>query len=315
VLTFGIVEVNRAAAQAEATRILTLPDDVLVGLDMFTADIINFTTTPEGAPVVRFDSPLSVNEGDAFDVVAMITDPEDDAFTFSWDLDDDEMFDEMPGVDTYAVLEGTTDGPNALRVGIRASDGTNTNERYRTITIENVDPMITSTAPRATSVGAMYEYQMVAVDPGGVMDPLTYEVVTGPETLVVDDAGLVTWVSSDLDITLSGEAHRVVVRVADDDDGVADEEWEISVSPNRQPTAPRAVYPLDRVRLDVIPRLTVENASDPDFDSITYFFEIDRSQMFDSGDLQASGPTESGVGFTAGGRSHWGWRHHSPPQR
>ena len=144
----------------------------------------------------------------------------------------------------------------------------------------------------------MYEYQMEATDPGGMLDPLVYEVVLGPETLTVSDTGLVTWVPSDLDITLPGEAHRVVLRVSDDDEGSAEEEWEISVSPNRPPTAPRPIYPLDRLRLDLIPRLTVENASDPDFDDLMYFFEVDRSEMFDSPDLQASGEVAAGTGFT-----------------
>ena len=298
VMSFAIVHQNRAMAAAEAARILTLPEDAIVGLDPFEADIVNFALAPEGAPRITFTSPATALEGESFAISVAVEDPEMDPVTYSWDLDGDEVFDEMPGVASITVPADTTDGPGVVRYGVRATDGMNTYERYRTVTIENVTPMITSTAPRTTSVGAAYEYAMAVTEPAGMLDPLLFEVATGPESLTVDEMGVVRWMPNELDVTLPGEAHRVVVLVNDGDEGIAMEEWEIMVDPNRPPRSPRPLFPIEMRPLDSSPELTAQNASDPDFDTLSYHFELDIADTFDSPSLVSSGPLEGGIGFT-----------------
>jgi len=275
------------------------------GAGAYNAALRNFAagadsgSSDPGAPTIEFSDLRGADEGSAFMLTVTITDPEGDMANWSWDTDDDGEFGELADMASYAVLAGTTDGDMRMRVGVQAVDASgNTSSLYRSINIANVPPMITSTAPRGTSVGAAYTYQLEVDEPGGAMDPLTFEVVTGPETLVVSETGLVSWMPSDLDVSLPGEAHPVMVRVSDDDEGTDEEAWEISVSPNRPPTAPRPLYPLSMLPLDELPMLSVENATDANFDPLTYFFEVDRSETFDSPDLQASGTVESGIGYT-----------------
>src|SRR5690606_33345454 len=76
--------------------------------------------------------------------------------------------------------------------------------------------------------------------------------------------------------------------------------WELSVSPNRAPMAPTPIYPTDRIGIvDRAPRLAAANAEDLDFDPITYLFEIDTVDTFDSPALRTSEPLAPTPGFTA----------------
>lgn len=49
-LTFALQYPNQAAAQAEAMRLLMMPEDAIVGLDEYAADIVNFALASETAP-------------------------------------------------------------------------------------------------------------------------------------------------------------------------------------------------------------------------------------------------------------------------
>lgn len=300
IMTFAIMTSNRTVAQAEARRLVELPDDALAGIDAYLDDIINFNVNPAGAPRVMFTGPYEVNEGDAVTVDLAVMDPEGDPATWSWDLNDDGTFGEMPGATTYTVAAGTTDGPGAIRIGVEATDGTNTSQRYRTISVVNVDPMITSSPDTITSVGASYRYQIEVLEPGGALDPLAYSVTAGPTNMVVGGSGLVTWTPRETDVTTAGETIRIAVQVADDDGAVDTQEWEMTVSPNHAPTSPRPEYPVDDIGiLDPQPRLVAGNASDLDRDPLVYFFELDAVDTFDSAMLVQSPGVPETPGFTA----------------
>lgn len=59
---------------------------------------------------------------------------------------------------------------------------------------------------------------------------------------------------------------------------------------NRAPSTPVIVYPQEGESIDERrPEILVENATDPNHDLISYLFELDRSQAFDSEDYQFSG--------------------------
>src|SRR5690606_10241728 len=175
----------------------------------------------------------------------------------------------------YTIPAGSTDGDGVVRVGVQASDGTNTTERYRSISVRNVEPTITSSPDTLTSVGAMYRYQIEVDDPGGDLDPLTYAVTAGPSSMVVSDTGLVSWTPRETDVTGPEDPITVQVSVDDGDMGTATQMWELTVSPNRVPSDPTPVFPIGGIGiLDPAPRLVVSNASDPDRDPLVYYFAI-----------------------------------------
>lgn len=288
-LTFAIQKTPRADVTTEAMRLSEPGDDALLGLDEYLDDIINFSIAPSGAPRVMFDAPFSADEGAEITINATVTDLEGDTATWSWDVNGDGTFGDMPGATRYVVPAGTTDGPTtAVRVGIRATDGVNTVERYRSIAINNLPPIITSPLPPiVTGVGANYLHQFEATDPAGAADPLTYTIVRGPEGMAISRTGLLQWIPASGDVTRPDSPLSIEVAIGDGDMGSASQTWQLTVSPNRTPTAPIPLYPVGDVGLvDKRPRLVVSNASDPDYDTLTYTFEIDRVNTFDSPALQ-----------------------------
>ncbi len=69
---------------------------------------------------------------------------------------------------------------------------------------------------------------------------------------------------------------------------------------NEPPLAPLVYTPMNGATItDSSALLVVENASDPDNDELTYYFELDRTATFDSADKQASTAIMSGTATTA----------------
>lgn len=300
-LHFAIQKNSREETWTEAMRLVEGPDDAMVGLDDYLDSIQNFGVATPGAPRVRFTGPFSAVEGDAIDIAVAVEDLEGDTYTFTWDLDGDRTFGDMPGATTYSVPAGTTDGPSAIRVGVEATDSAgNTSQRYRTVQITNADPRITSSPPLVTAVGMNLRYALTVEDPAGTMDAPTYSIVTGPSRMSITTDGVVQWTPTASDVTPPGRTITITVGVDDGDGGSAQQSWQMTVSPDRQPTPPTLAYPIDMISIaDATPRLAVGNSEDLDLDPLTYSFEIDTVDTFDSPDLRQSGPIAEMAGFTS----------------
>lgn len=288
---------------------------------VFNGAIRNFAAggdsamTEPGAPDIEFGEVRSVDEGAAFTLDVTIRDLEGDTATWSWDTDDDGEFGELSGMSSFDVAAGTTDGPGSLRIGVQATDaGGNTATRYRRVSFRNIEPMITSSPGTFSSVGAPYIYQIEVLDPGGALDAPTFTLTNAPARMVVSDTGRITWTPNETEVTVASETISVEVVVNDGDDGTAMQAWEMTVSPNRIPSPPSPVFPVDVLITDSAPRLAAANAVDQDRDTLTYFFQLDSVDTFDSPALQESGPIPEGIGFTswepgelARGQT-WHWR-------
>lgn len=300
VLCYALQNNSRADAATEAAALAEGPDDALVGLDEYTDQIINFAFAIPGAPVVHFSSVTTAPEGEDIAVMAEVMDLEGDAVSFSWDTDDDGAFGELPGATTFTIPGDTTDGPGSRRVGITATDGTNSITRYRTITISNRVPDIISIADQTmTGIDAAYEYQIVASDAAGDRDPLMYSVQQGPTGMSVNNRGLVTWMPTSANVTSDGHPIHVRVAVNDGDNGEATQEWDLSVLPNHAPTNIALLYPTEASGVrELMPRLVVQNSYDADGETVQYQFQIDTVESFDSPALQDSGMVEQSSGIT-----------------
>lgn len=300
VLTFALQNNSRTDAAAEAASLADPSDQALTGLDEEVDDIINFSFAIPGAPRVVFTSASTADEGDEIAVTAEVTDLEGDPVTFSWDTDDDGTFGELTGMTSYTISGDSTDGPAQRRVGITATDGTNSITRYRSISIRNVAPVITSEATvTLTGIDADYQYPIVAHDAAGTRDPLTYAVVTGPEHMSVSATGVVSWIPTSRDVTSDGHPIHIVVSVSDGDEGTTTQEWDVDVLATHAPTNPTPVYPVENggVR-ETMPRLVVQNSSDADLDTVRYQFQIDTVATFDSAALQDSDWVDEGTALS-----------------
>jgi MYXO-CTERM domain-containing protein len=267
------------------------------GAGAFNAALRNFAAASEGAasepgaPLVRFTSPFAADEGDDITISAEITDEEGDTVMFSWDLDGDGVFGDSPGETEVTIPAGSTDGPVSLRIGIEATDGVHTSQRTRSIRISNVAPEILSTPPSVAAIGQHVHYHLVVADPAGAADPLTYELVSGPPSGLVTADGYFDWTPTESEVTAVGTSTTVTIEVSDGDMGTTRHSWPMMVLNDHAPTDPSPQYPtLGVALLDSSPRLVVADSIDIDGDALTYYFEIDRVETFDSDELQTSGP-------------------------
>lgn len=310
-LSFAVQANNNAAAMAEAQRIAALPSDVTVGLGSLRCGLTNARVG--GAPCAVLAAPGTVDEGAEIVVRADVSDLEGDPVTWSWDLDGDGVFGEMPNAPTYTVPAGTTDGDDELSFAVEASDGTNVEVARHTIIIVNVPPTIVSEPP-LEATGGVYRYQVVVEEPGGANDPVTFRLGGSlPPGMTITDTGLIEWIPPP---QARGRSYRVVVRTLDDDLAQDLQEWELSVSTNVMPASPTPVSPLDLVRLPEGEPVTLvaENASDPDGDVLAYFFELSPTSSFSGEGLLGSGEVDAGETTTSWTtpaplpRGVWYWR-------
>ncbi len=263
----------------------------------YNSALRNFAAAAEGAasepgaPLVRFTSPFAADEGAEITISAEITDAEGDAVLFSWDLDGDGTFGDSPGMSEVTIPAGTTDGPTSLRVGLEATDGVHTTQRTRSIRIANIAPDVLSTPPTVAAIGQHVHYHLVVADPAGAADPLTYDLVTGPPTAHVTADGYFDWTPTESEVTAVGTATSIHIEIDDGDMGTTRHDWQMRVLNDHAPTDPSPQYPILSIAvLDRTPRLVVSDAIDIDGDTVTYFFELDRVETFDSEALQSSGP-------------------------
>lgn len=303
-VTFAIQHDDRASAAAEAARIMAFPADALEGMRPYASDVVNFALGVKGPGIAEEGAEITLEVNSAVF---------SDTATWSWDLDNDGTYGEMPNVATYTVPAGTTDGPGELIFGLEIVDGTETIVFPKRIHITNVAPTITSEPP-SVATGAQYRYQIEVEEPGGAADPLVYRLGGSPPPgMEISAEGLVSWRPP---AGARGRTFSAAVRVLDDDGGQDVQTWEITVGENTPPEPPNPVSPLNFAQVDPAAPivLVAENGSDPDGDLLTYSFQIAptsdfRAGLIGSGDVPegADGMTSWTVpeGLTPGG---WYWR-------
>ena len=297
-MTFAIQESNRAASHAEAMRVMALPADALADADAYVGNVVNFPIG--GAPLIRFTAPDSVMEGEPFMIEVEVTDREGDAATWSWDTDGDMMFGESADMATLMIPAGTTDGDSSYDVSVESSDGMNTRIASVSVAITNVEPTITSTPPATAQIRRVYEYTPVIEDPAAALDPLEFELIQGPDGLVMDTMGTITWTPEP---DVRAMTFPVEFTVRDGDGGSATQMWDVMVSENTPPSTPVLVSPIDQETVTPEARvpLILMNATDPDGDALSYYFRLDQRTSFASENLMES----SEVMEDASGMTQW----------
>ncbi|UJR79189.1 Internalin [Sandaracinus amylolyticus] len=247
-------------------------------------------------PVIAFTSPTAIDEGREVTLQVTVTDPEGAPVTWSWDTNFDNVFGEHPGASAFTLPATATDGPSSVRIGVRASDGTETTTVYRTITVANLGPEITSFPLTSGAVRREYRYELRTSDPAGERDPITYALTARPTGMEIV-GGLITWTPT---IDQRGRAFDVSVRASDGDGAVDTQSWTIEIARNTAPSVPVLVSPIARERLaaDEPVTLVVENAVDPDGDPLAYFFRLSRESQFDPGRVIGSGEVAQQSGDT-----------------
>ncbi len=123
------------------------------------------------APVANAGGPYNISEGDGITLDASASSDLDlDTLTYSWDINNDTVFDDVTGVSptlTWAQLQsfGINDD-GVYTITVKADDGTVSNSASTTITVDNVAPTLIATGTGSALEGAAYTLNLSAIDPG-----------------------------------------------------------------------------------------------------------------------------------------------------
>ena len=243
--------------------------------------------------------PETALEGEEITVEVMVTDREGDPPTWSWDLDDDEMFGEAVDMGSHTIAAGTTDGDSTLRLGVLASDGMEERVRYWTVSVTNVPPTFDSSPPVTAQVRREYAYAPEVTDPGGELDPIVFTLVSGPDGMAFREDGTLAWTPEP---DVRGMTFPVEITASDDDEGETVQRWDLYVNENNPPTPPTPIRPIERASESTAApvNLVVTNGTDADDDTLQYFFRLDQVSTFDSPLLMESPTvTEGPDGMTS----------------
>ncbi len=101
------------------------------------------------APSVDAGGPYAVAEGGSVTLSATGSDPEGDALTYAWDLDNNGTYETAGQTVTYSA----GDGPASPTVGVRVSDGSTSATDTATVNVSNVEPRATFNAPDSATAG------------------------------------------------------------------------------------------------------------------------------------------------------------------
>ena len=126
---------------------------------------------------------------------------------------------------TMGVKGGASASSRLLFGGLGPSDGLGgliDDVRLYAVIGDNSPPRITSVAATQGSVGQLYRYPVIAIDPDD--DPLSYELLSAPAGLEIDGAsGLIEWIPE------AAGAFEVIVRVTDGRGGADEQGFIIGV--------------------------------------------------------------------------------------
>lgn len=282
--------------------------------DAPTAPTLN--SPQDGAEAGTLAPELTVNNA---------TDPDQDVLTYIFEIDKMETLDsadlqQSPGIQEGAA--GTTSWtPAALddntgyywRAGA-CDPGRNCawmSTAHFFVNRVNEPPSVPDiSAPPNGALVTKFQPVLVvsnAVDPDG--DPLTYEFelyadetmnapVTSRTGIVEESDDTTPW---QVDVALQNDQTYFWRARSRDNEGLASDWSELftfSISTaNAAPSAPAILAPLDGAAVQTLePALVIYNASDPDQDAISYYFDIDRGPTFNSTALQRSDRLPAGVG-------------------
>ena len=120
-------------------------------LGNITRFLLNAPEPPNQAPIAAISSSLTWQEGIPLFISAEgSSDPEGDALTYAWDLDNDGAYDDGTGFTAIGWFEDN--GSYTVRLRVTDSKGA-VSTASQPVTITNMDPMMTFTAPASVGEG------------------------------------------------------------------------------------------------------------------------------------------------------------------
>ena len=192
-------------------------------------------TVVNRAPNIVLIMDDQIDEGSEITLRAEVSDPGNDPIYLEWDLDGDgvpELIDESSVEDGAAERTFSFADDGRYNVSVWASDDDGASQQASaSVTVENVAPsLLAGYTPLPAREGEQYASVIPVFDPAGAADPLTYQLLAGPENIDLDPVtGLLLWTPT-YDEYLASPT-LLTIRVSDGDNGVLELNLSITVRP------------------------------------------------------------------------------------
>ncbi len=191
-------------------------------------------------PVIAPIGDQRVNLGGTLTVDADATDSDVPQQTLVFSLDASApagaAIDPASGVITWTPNSGHGIGPHVFTV--RVSDGVATVSRTFNVTV-NVAPTLDAVTDKAIDEGAALNVPLVASDPNGANDTLTFSIQSGPTGASINaQTGVLTWTPSE---SQGPQSHSITVRVTDSGGLFAERTFNVQVNEVNSPPVIAAI--------------------------------------------------------------------------
>jgi len=171
-------------------------------------------------PNITTTAPTTVTEYEQYTYNPTATDPETD--TVTWSLENEPtgmLINATSGAITWTPAEVATSGAVTL-VANDGNGGTDTEVFTVAVSLQNLPPDITSTAPTTATEGVAYSYNPVAVDPDLPADTLVWSLTGAPSGMTINSStGAISWTPDN-----NSPASATFTLTVDDQAGGTDEE-------------------------------------------------------------------------------------------
>lgn len=294
---------GKVKSKGEGTALYTAPDqpcgaEVIVavgdGKGGVTSHTWNVTIVrPENPPVIESYTPsqteFSVNVGSVTDFSVVVSDPDGDPLSYSWEATEGTL----EAVDSSAQWTAPSEpGSAVITVTVSDSRGGVAAQAWDVV-ITAQSPIIEGFSPEQEEltvyVGTVTDFSVAASDPDG--DPLSYSWEATAGTLEAEDSSTAKWTAPDQ----PGSA-AVTVTVSDGKGGYASRTWNVTVI-NRSPVISAHVPAEDALTANAGSVIEFSiTASDPDGDSLSYAWEATNGTLEaeDSGTAKWTAPRRLG---------------------
>ncbi len=210
----GQLEVSHAYADnGTFTATLIVSDEVGADSDALVVTVQNV------APVANAGGNRTINEGTPFTFPGQFTDPGTaDQHTYLWDFGDG-------GTDTQRQPTHAFADQGTFTASFRVSDDDGGSDADTiAVTVLNVAPQVTSRPVLYAILEELYVYQVTAIDLGD--DTVSYALIDGPEGMVMDDAGRITYTPA---LEEQDNIYDILIHVTDEDGGLTAHAFELRV--------------------------------------------------------------------------------------
>lgn len=216
------------------------------------------------APELGAVGPFSVAEGGSMSLTAAATDADGDALTYTWDLDNDGVYETAGQTVTFSAA--ALDGPASQAVKVRVSDGDADDTATTTVDVTNVAPTATLDAPASVSEGSSFTIELDNGADAAPADVLSYAFDCGDGFGYGPDAPTASATCA----TTDDGSRSIKAKIMDDDGGVTEYAGTVAIAN----VAPAATFVAPAV-VDVFDAFTLslDSVVDPGADTFEYRFD------------------------------------------